>query len=78
MPMRRIRACGAVGDDTQGFIVFKSGGGGVGRWQQGLGRRLLLLLLLLLLLVTILAEFVRESNEVVPEGVRVFSAEERC
>ena len=75
MPMRRIGACGAVGDDTQGFIVFKSGGGGVGRWQQGLGRRLLLLLLLLL---TILAEFVRESDEVVPEEVRVFSAEKRC
>ena len=72
--MRRIRARRAVGDDTQGFIVFKCGGGGVGRWQQGLGRRLLLLLLLL----TILAEFVRESNEVVPEGVRVFSAEKRC
>ena len=77
MPMRRIRARGAVGDDTQGFIVFKSGGGGVGRWQQGLGRRLLLLLLLLLLL-TILAEFVRESNEIVPEEVRVFSAEKWC
>ena len=75
MPMRRIGACGAVGDDTQGFIVFKSGGGGVGRWQQGLGRRLLLLLLLL---VTILAEFVRESNEIVPEEVRVFSAEKWC
>jgi hypothetical protein len=74
--MRRIRARRAVGDDTQGFIVFKSGGGGVGRWQQGLGGRLLLLLLLLV--VTILAEFVRESNEVVPEGVRVFSAEKRC
>ena len=74
MPMRRFGACGAVRDDTQGFIVFKSGRRGLGRWQEGLRRRLLLLLLLL----TILAEIVSEGNEVVPEGVRVFSAEKRC